>query len=113
MRELDIREASAVSGGEVGATGSGDDVSYTGVYPECKLVGAVAAAAVIIAGEAVDAATRTRLGSIGVELSGAADAAKSAAEFQCIRNYGEPHAELPPMAQNGQDFLLKIKHFGV
>ncbi len=112
MRELDIREASAVSGGEVGATGKGDDVSYTGVYPECKLVGAAAAAAVIIAGEAADALTKSRIGSITVELTGAPDAARAAAEFQCIRNHGEPHAELPPMAQNGQDFLLKIKHFG-
>jgi hypothetical protein len=114
MRELAFNEYCSVSGGEVGATKMGDDVSYTGVYPHCAIAGVLAEVSVSVALEAMGPAGQLAEATLNVS-----QAASDKVVHNCTMTHGDPLPSLPPAAGGGgdlhaafgYDFLLKVKDF--
>jgi hypothetical protein len=96
MRELAFNEYCSVSGGEVGATKMGDDVSYTGVYPHCAIAGELATVFATLAQEAMG-----KPGSAVAESLNFVQVARDQVVHNCIRTHGNPTPSLPPAAGGG------------
>ena len=98
MREPTENEGLIVSGGEVGATGMVDDVSYTGIYPACEFAGQVAGAFTMGLAELT-----SRVGGVIADGLALPEKISERIVHECIRTHGDSFPSLPPSAGAGPE----------